>query len=488
MPCQANYAKFNLLTNASASWKIKKLHNSQKVDINLPQVKGRKQAGLILIIIYAACYAGQPLTVGLIISGHGIPLETAGEFWASIATIYFLTGIFGIGSERFISVQIQRLKKYYLKSLRSNLIKVLTFFVIFFMSVGFIALIADIFAYLLFRYHSGFIHTRLAHPAELCLFCIFFFLSSNFMAAFLLTEGFQSVVMRIGAFSIILRVLAVVLIMHYQIRFGPNIANDYALVFTLCLTISAAEIIRIIGYGYYICRYLNMIIAYSDKTLDLQWKKDIWHYAVHSLQCDWVLIGNIIVEMFGRGVNDAAIFGYLFGAVRLFHLLGRIIQQLTRDSLVRSLFNIQTFIKTFWQVIILGTLITGIFLIIVLYFTSDITGYYKITEYVRQLNYLVLIGAARTLGEAFLLMAIFAYSKKFMRFYVYISSLIYFTYIIRMIKAAPFGISFAINTFIKFYFWATVFELVLGVLVLAVIIRRNQLNLLWIYSKTNPGN
>ncbi len=453
--------------------------------LKLSRVKGREPASPILVATYVLTFASQALVVGLIISGYKISMHTAGDFWASMAGIVFLANIFGIGSDRFISVQIHRLKRFYMNSLRSNITNVFLFFITFFSIVTFFAGALDLAAYFLFKYYPSFTQSKASHPVELCLFCMFFFLSSNFMTAFLQSEGYYSGVMKVAIFAILLRIILVIVVMRYNIRFDITGDDEYNLVFTLCFLISLPEIIKIIGYTKYIYQYLILISPYNEEKLDSQWKKDIWLYALHSLQYDWILVGTITVEIFGRSESDPAVFGYLFGVVRMFHMLGRIIQQLTRDYLVRSLYDIKTSYISFRKLVFLGTVATFLIMIVVLCFDQRIALYYKIPQYIHQLDTLVTIAAVRAFAEAFLIIVIFAYSKKIMRFYVYISTVIFFGYIFAMTQKAQFGVKVAIQTYTHFYLTATIFETVLGMIVLYLILKRNQLGILWTYNKTN---
>ncbi len=92
-----------------------------------------KKPTFLQLIIFTVLFIGQPLFIGLLLSHYERHTDVVGDFYAAFATILFLANVLGVGADRFIVVQLNRLKAEYHNSLKSNYTYILKFFLILFL-------------------------------------------------------------------------------------------------------------------------------------------------------------------------------------------------------------------------------------------------------------------------------------------------------------------------------------------------------------------
>lgn len=434
----------------------------------------KKYNHALVVAIYGISYALVPLGLGFFLASAHINLDVSGDFWAAIAGVMFLSNVFGLGSERLVMIYAQRFKYLYFNSLKINLINVLKFFLLLFVIIGLITAVIDLIIYLLLLNQIDLLPPGAHHPILLCCFCIFFFMTARFLAAFLQGEGFQLCVMRYSIYTNIVRVISVYWIIHNSFYFETLIGGEYNFVFTLCLALSLAEVIRIIGYSVKIFNHLRAIPNSKNNQLDMGWKHQLYYFALYSLQYDWLVVVTILVEMFGVSELEPAIMGYLIGIIRIFYLLGYIAQQLTRIKITQLTVRKADLLK-YWRITSKNMIsILVVTLLVTFVISHPLLVHYGIPEYLPQLLILIVIGACKAYSEAILVNVIFTTNSTTIRWFVYISSLIYFAFISAVIIVAPVGIHRVLNYFILFYGLIACFELVYGSIVLRRIIRTHQ--------------
>lgn len=428
----------------------------------------------MLVALYGISYALVPLVTGFFMASAHVGISVSGDFWATIAGVMFLSNVFGLGSERLVMIYTQRFKQFYFHSRKINLIHVIKFFLLMFIVIGVITAVIDITVYLLLRGKIDILPPNAHHPILLCCFCIFFFMTARFLAAFLQGEGFQLCVMRYSVLTNLARIIAVYFIIYNSLYFETMIGGEYNLVFTLCLAISLAEIIRIIGYSVQIINHLRRIPTSKNNQLDTVWKKQLYYFALYSLQYDWLVVVTILVEMFGISEIEPAIIGYLVGVVRIFYLLGYVAQQITRIRITQLTVQKADLLK-YWRNTSKNMIMILLFAFVVaLIISHPLLLHYGIPEYLPQLLILVSIGACKSYGEAIFVNIIFTTSSNMIRWFVYISSLMYFAFIVAIINAAEVGIHRVLTDFIIFYALITSFELIYGLMVFRNILRTQQ--------------
>lgn len=422
---------------------------------------------LKLTVLYALVFSLQAFAIGWLLTFFKISNAIIGDFYAAIAAILLLSNIFGFGSDRFLTIQVARLKKFYLNSLRSNLLRILMFFFSLFLLVGMVTLVLDGVAFFIFHHSPQLIHNKFSHPVELCFFCVFFFMLANFMAAFLQSEGYHNPVMKIAIYCYLLRIVLVCLILVWDVKFSTNINKDYDLVVTLCLVVSSVELVRIIGYGHHIYKYLQRIKAFSENNIDHGWKKDIWLYALLSLQYDWVVIAILIQELAGDSEHFVGIVGNILVMVRLFSLLSRVFQQNTRDGLAQAvIYNLKLKNQLRKNFVIYGGLI-GILWLLLMSFSVMIAKHYQVVDYLSAVRNLITVAAIKAIVETIFSVVIFAYSRRVMQLYTYSATAIYIVFVSKLILYPSLSITNVIDTFLVFYWLVTILELILGLFIIS---------------------
>ena len=422
---------------------------------------------LKLTVLYALVFSLQAFAIGWLLSYFKISNAVIGDFYAAIAAILLLSNIFGFGSDRFLTIQVTRLKKFYLNSLCSNLQRIFVFFFGLFLMVGLITLVLDGIVFFIFHHSPQLIHNKFSHPVELCFFCVFFFMLANFMAAFLQSEGYHNPVMKIAIYCYLLRIVLVYLILVWDVKFSTNIDKDYDLVITLCLAVSSVELVRIIGYGQHIYKYLQRIKSFSENNIDNGWKKDIWLYALLSLQYDWVVVAIIIQEMVGNNEHFVGVLGNVLVMVRLFSLLGRVFQQNTRDGLAQAvIYNLQLKRQLRRNFMIYGGLI-GLLWLVLISFSVMIAKHYQVMDYLSAVRNLITVAAIKAIVETVFLVVIFAYSRKIMQLYTYAATAIYLVFVAKLMLYPSLSIANLIDTFLVFYWLITILELILGLFIIS---------------------
>lgn len=434
----------------------------------------RKYQRFIIIGLYGISFTLIPVVIGIALASSHIEIHIIGDFWATIAGLMFLSNVFGFGSERLVTIYAQRFKHLYANSLKINLINVMKFFLVMFAIIGAITILLDALVYLLLLNKIDLLPEPTHHPILLCFFCIFFFMTARFLAAFLHGEGFQTCVMTYSIYTNLVRIIAVYLIVHYSVYFETSISREYDLVFTLCLVLSLSELIRIVGYSIQIIRHIKALPKSETEQLDTTWKKSLWYFGLYSLQYDWLVVITILVELFGALESEPAIIGYLIGIVRVFYLLGFVTQQLIRVKMAQFSVQQSNLIPYLRRVskgfIAILILVLGL----VLMAAHPLLLHYKIPQFLPQLLILVVIGACKSYGEAILVNFIFTTANKVIRGFVFGSSLIYFGFIGAIIMVAPAGINGVLDNFIVFYALIAIFELIYGLMALRVIVRTQQ--------------
>jgi hypothetical protein len=435
-------------------------------------IDNMKKPTILQLGVFSVLFIGQPLFIGLLLSRYEHHADVVGDFYAAIATILFLSNVLGFGADRFIVVQLNRLKTEYYNSLKSNYTYIIIFFLILFANIAVIALAADIIVFFIFKVGFLTINSRITHPAELCLFCIFFVMTSNFMSSFLRGIGRYDVVVKSSIITILIRISIFFLILSKKYVFDIHISYAYNIVFTLMLLSAAVELIRIIFYSIAIIRHLTTLTDLQPNKIDKRWRNDIFYYALFSLQYDLVLTFIMLIEAFGTAESSPATCGYIFVIVRVFQLLGTIFHQMIRDSFAKSIVykeSLQGFIK---MVITLAIGITIVLLISVLYFIDHITLYLGVSSYKTEICILVSIGAIKSILDALFSVMIFT-SRQAMKSYTYISTSIFAIYILSMVYFAQVSLNSALWAFIIFYATLTLVELLMGM----YIFKQNLVNL-----------
>lgn len=428
----------------------------------------------IIVALYGITYALVPVATGFFLASFHADLHVVGDFWATIAGVMFLSNVFGLGSERLVMIYTQRFKHLYFQSRKINLIYVIKFFLIMFGVIGALTVLIDLIVYLLLLGRIDVLPPNAHHPILLCCFCIFFFMTARFLAAFLQGEGFHLCVMRYSVYTNIVRVVVVYFIIRNSLYFETMIGGEYNLVFTLCLALSLGELIRIIGYSKRIFQHLSKIPDSKNNQLDTAWKRQLSYFALYSLQYDWLVVITILVEIFGVSELEPAIIGYLIGVVRIFYLLGYVAQQLTRIKIAQLSVQQADLLK-YWNKISKIMIRVLIFAVVLVFIIShSLLQHYGIVEYLPQLLVLVIIGAVKAYGEAIFVNVIFTTGSRTISVFVCISSLIYFAFIAAIINAAEVGIHQVLTDFMIFYALITSFELIYGLMVSRKIIRTQQ--------------
>ncbi|MBX9598179.1 MAG: hypothetical protein K2X04_06350 [Burkholderiales bacterium] len=234
-----------------------------------------KKPTILQLGVFSVLFIGQPLFIGLLLSRYEHHADVVGDFYAAIATILFLSNVLGFGADRFIVVQLNRLKTEYYNSLKSNYTYIIIFFLILFANIAVIALAADIIVFFIFKVGFLTINSRITHPAELCLFCIFFVMTSNFMSSFLRGIGRYDVVVKSSIITILIRISIFFLILSKKYVFDIHISYAYNIVFTLMLLSAAVELIRIIFYSIAIIKHLTTLTDLQPNKIDKRWRNDI---------------------------------------------------------------------------------------------------------------------------------------------------------------------------------------------------------------------
>ncbi len=127
---------------------------------------------------------------------------------------------------------------------------------ILFTNIAIIALIADIVIFFIFKVGFLTVNSRITHPVELCLFCIFFVMTSNFMGSFIRGIGRYDVTVKSTMITILIRILVFFVILNTKYTFNLHISYGYNVVFTLILMSTLVELIRITFYSIAIIKHL----------------------------------------------------------------------------------------------------------------------------------------------------------------------------------------------------------------------------------------
>ncbi len=433
-----------------------------------------KYKRILMIAFYGISYALVPLIIGIVLASNNVNLHISGDFWATMSGVLFLSNVFGFGSERLIMIYTQRFRSLYAKSFKINLLSLIKFFLVMFVIIGIVTLVVDLFVYILLLNKFDILPHDVNHPILLCFFCIFFFMTSRFMGAFLQGEGFQSIVMQYSIYTNITRVTVIYFLVHNSLYFETFIGREYDLVFTLCLVLSLTEIVRIIGYSIKIISYLSTIPYLDNTNIDSSWKKHLWYFGLYSLQYDWLVVLMILVEIFGSSEAEPAVIGYLIGIIRVFYLIGFITQQITRLKIMQLLSQQKALVSYLFHIAKILGAIMCVVLIITFIISSPLLQHYHITQYLPQLLILVVIAAFKSFSEAVFVNLILTTISKVISWFVYGSSLIFFGFIICIINVSKFGISNVLDSFIIFYALIAVFELIYGVVVLRALMRNKS--------------
>ena len=416
----------------------------------------------ILLGIFAILFAGQPAIIGLTLSSYIPQPNIVGDFYAAIATLLFLANALGLNADRFISIQLNRLKLNYSNALRSNYLYLLKFFLLLFFLIAVVALVGDIVLYFLFRFSILTSHDKITHPVELCFFCIFFFMTANFMASFLRGIGHYDTVVRSTIVSILARLIIFYLVLANHYSFDLQLEPGYNEVFTLVFIVSACEIIRIFLFSITIFKYLAKIVDQHPGKIDRTWQQDIFYYFLYSMQYDLILTFIIITEIFGRSENAPGLCGYIFATVRAFQVLGVIFHNLIRDSVAKSLVLKNNFEKLTLMIILSSTLIIIVLLIFTIVFIDQITLSLHIYQFRYFVIILVCITAIKSIIDALFSIVIFA-TRKTMKSFTLISTLIFSAYIVISIHYSSLSFNLALWTFIAFYSIFTTIEILTGI-------------------------
>ena len=91
-------------------------------------IDNMKKPTILQLGVFSVLFIGQPLFIGLLLSRYEHHADVVGDFYAAIATILFLSNVLGFGADRFIVVQLNRLKTEYYNSLKSNYTYIIIFF------------------------------------------------------------------------------------------------------------------------------------------------------------------------------------------------------------------------------------------------------------------------------------------------------------------------------------------------------------------------
>lgn len=431
-----------------------------------------KKPTFLQLIIFTVLFIGQPLFIGLLLSHYERHTDVVGDFYAAFATILFLANVLGVGADRFIVVQLNRLKAEYHNSLKSNYTYILKFFLILFTNIAVIALIADIVIFFIFKVGFLTVNSRITHPVELCLFCIFFVMTSNFMGSFIRGIGRYDVTVKSTMITILIRILVFFVILNTKYTFNLHISYGYNVVFTLILMSTLVELIRITFYSIAIIKHLITLTDLQPEKIDKRWRSEIFYYALFSLQYDLILTFIILVEAFGNSEVEPAVCGYIFVIVRVFQLLGTIFHQVIRDSLAKSIVHNESFHNFIKLTIAAAAFITITLLFSVLYFIDYITHYLGVSSFKTEICILVSIGAVKSILDALFSIMIFT-SRQAMKTYTNISTFVFTAYVLSMIYYAQISLNAALCAFIIFYATLTIVELLMGVF----IFRQNLLDL-----------
>lgn len=419
----------------------------------------------VILCIFAILFAGQPAIIGLTLSSYVHQANTVGDFYAAIAAILFLSNALALSSDRFISVQLHRLKVNYSQALRSNYLYLLKFFLTLFILIAVIAILGDLIWYLLFRFNLLRDSDKMTHPVELCFFCIFFFMTANFMASFLRAIGRYNTVVKSSIISISVRLIIFFLVVVNNYNINLQLDPEYNQVFTLIIVIAGCEIIRIFFFSWEIIKHLSDIVDQHPDNIDRSWQQDVMYYFLYSIQYDLILTFIIIMEIFSPSENAPGICGYIFATVRVFQLFGVILHNAIRDSVAKSLVLKKNFEQLTSFTIVGFISMILIMLVMALSFMDRITLYYHIYQFKYFVVILVCITAIKAIIDALFSIVIFT-TRKTMKIFTQLSTIIFIIYIIMSIRATGLDFDRALWTFITFYSIFTALEIIAGLLML----------------------
>lgn len=382
---------------------------------------------------------------------HVVTHEAAGDYFTSVALLYFLANISSFGAQYVLNKYIPLLKVYYDESFWYNLKQMLRFFAVLFIIVLIITSLLDLVFFQIHGFHNLEWEQSYYHPSELFLFLIFFITVHNYFFHLFYAYDLERTSYCISTLGTLCQIFVFYICYKNNSYLSLSANPSENLVFNYILIFSLRYFIAMLGMiAYFYLVFVPTIASKNKAVTNEDWRYEIKYFIFNAIQYDWIILCVIIIEAMSDVEKDPTVFALLFTIVSLVHIteratkqahVGRLGKFITLHEYTKAARYIKNIVLITGGGLLLFNLIVGLA-------STHLLQYFKIPGYRWQLFALLIAESYSATFSSLFSTFLMVYKRESLKYLTYYTTAIYTIFIIGGIMCSSlYGLNGMVSVF-----------------------------------------